>query len=71
MHLDHSEVSALSEAIMRPEISCWMLDIVGPGLKRLMDKKMAGMLQNAAFKFAPENGVPASRTSAGVWRWSR
>ena len=27
------------------------------GLKRLMNKKMGGMLQNAPFVFAPENGL--------------
>jgi hypothetical protein len=34
-----------------------MLDFAGPGLKKMMNKKMAGMLQNAPFKFAPENGL--------------
>lgn len=34
-----------------------MLDFAGPGLKKMLNKKMAGMLQNAPFKFAPENGV--------------
>ena len=34
-----------------------MFDFGGPGLKRLMNKKMAGLLQNAPFIFAPENGL--------------
>lgn len=57
MYLDHSDVAALSAAIKRPEVAWWMLDFAGPGLKKMMNKKMAGMLQNAPFKFAPENGL--------------
>ncbi len=34
-----------------------MLDFAGPGLKKMMNKKVAGMLQNAPFEFAPENGL--------------
>lgn len=57
MYLEDSDVVALSQAIKRPEVSWWMLDFAGPGLKAMMNKKMAGMLQNAPFKFAPENGL--------------
>jgi methyltransferase (TIGR00027 family) len=57
MYLDESDVVALSAAIKRPEVAWWMLDFAGPGLKRMMNKKMAGMAQNAPFKFAPENGL--------------
>ncbi|OCB24908.1 class I SAM-dependent methyltransferase [Mycobacterium intracellulare] len=57
MYLDDGDVTALSAAITRPEVHWWMLDFAGPGLKKLMNKKMAGMLQNAPFKFAPENGL--------------
>jgi Zn-dependent protease with chaperone function len=57
MHLEDRDVIALSDAIKRPEVAWWMLDFAGPGLKRMMNKKMAGMLQNAPFKFAPENGL--------------
>jgi|SRR5947209_1024511 methyltransferase (TIGR00027 family) len=57
MYLDDRDVAALSEAIKRPEVAWWMLDFAGPGLKNLMNKKMSGMLQNAPFRFAPENGV--------------
>ncbi len=57
MYLDDRDVVALSGAISRPEVTWWMLDFAGPGLERMMNKKMAGMLQNAPFKFAPENGL--------------
>jgi methyltransferase (TIGR00027 family) len=57
MYLEDRDVAALSEAITRPEITWWMLDFAVPGLKKMMNKKMAGMLQNAPFKFAPENGL--------------
>jgi O-methyltransferase involved in polyketide biosynthesis len=57
MYLEDRDVVALSEAIKRPEVAWWMLDFAGPGLKKMINKKMAGMLQNAPFKFAPENGL--------------
>ncbi|BBX61663.1 hypothetical protein MSAS_08370 [Mycobacterium saskatchewanense] len=57
MYLEERDVAALSGAIRRPEVAWWMLDFAGPGLKKMMNKKMAGMLQNAPFKFAPENGL--------------
>jgi methyltransferase (TIGR00027 family) len=57
MYLEDRDVIALSAAIKRPEVAWWMLDFAGPGLKKMMNKKMAGMLQNAPFKFAPENGL--------------
>lgn len=57
MYLDERDVAALSGAIKRPEVAWWMLDFAGPGLKKMMNKKMAGLLQNAPFKFAPENGL--------------
>jgi hypothetical protein len=57
MYLDDHDVVALSKAIKRPEVAWWMLDFAGPGLKKLINKKMAGMLQNAPFKFAPDNGL--------------
>jgi O-methyltransferase involved in polyketide biosynthesis len=56
MYLDEHDVVALSAAIKRPEVAWWMLDLSGPGLKKMMNKKMAD-LQNAPFKFAPENGL--------------
>lgn len=57
MYLDDRDVVALANAIKRPEVAWWMLDFAGPGLKKLMNKKMAGMLQNAPFKFAPNSGL--------------
>ena len=48
---------AAAAVVDSPQVAWWMLDFAGPGLKRLMNKKMAGMLQNAPFKFAPPNGV--------------
>ena len=56
-YLDNHDVDALSQAIKRPEVAWWMLDFGGPGLKKLMNKKMGGILENAPFKFAPENGL--------------
>ena len=57
MYLQERDVAALSAAIKRPEVAWWMIDFGGPGLKRLMNKKMSGMLQNAPFVFAPDNGL--------------
>ncbi|WP_205873170.1 class I SAM-dependent methyltransferase [Mycobacterium camsae] len=57
MYLGEDDVVALSGAIKRHEVSWWMLDFAGPGLKQMMNRKMAGLLQNAPFKFAPENGL--------------
>jgi methyltransferase (TIGR00027 family) len=57
MYLEDRDVVALSDAIKRPEVAWWTLDFAFPGLKKMMNKKMAGMLQNAPFKFAPENGL--------------
>jgi O-methyltransferase involved in polyketide biosynthesis len=57
MYLQDHDVTALSDAINRPEVTWWMIDFGGPGLKRMMNKKMSGILQNAPFIFAPENGL--------------
>ncbi|HEY2199115.1 MAG TPA: SAM-dependent methyltransferase [Mycobacterium sp.] len=57
MYLEDRDVTALSDALNRPEVGWWMFDFAGPGLKRLMNKRMAGMLENAPFIFAPENGL--------------
>jgi methyltransferase (TIGR00027 family) len=70
-YLDNHDVDALSQAIKRPEVAWWMLDFGGPGLKKMMNKKMAGILENAPFKFAPENGLVTSKSWAGGRsRWS-
>jgi methyltransferase (TIGR00027 family) len=57
MYLEDRDVAALSEAIKRPEVAWWMVEFAFPALQKMMNKKMAGMLQNAPFKFAPENGL--------------
>lgn len=57
MYLEDRDVVALSEAIKQPGVAWWMFDFAGPGLKKMMNKKMAGILQNAPFKFAPANGL--------------
>lgn len=57
MYLEDADVTALSDALNRPEVGWWMFDFAGPGLKRLMNKRMGGLLQNAPFVFAPENGL--------------
>jgi methyltransferase (TIGR00027 family) len=57
MYLEDRDVVALSAAIKRPEVAWWMIDFAGPGLKKMMNTKMAGMLQNAPFKFPPDNGL--------------
>ena len=57
MYLEDRDVVALSQAIKRPEVAWWMTDFAGPGLKKLMNKKMWGLAENAPFKFAPENGL--------------
>jgi methyltransferase (TIGR00027 family) len=57
MYLEDADVTALSEALNRPEVGWWMFDFVGPGLKRLMNKKVEGLAQNAPFVFAPDNGL--------------
>jgi methyltransferase (TIGR00027 family) len=57
MYLEDRDVVALSDAFKRPEVAWWMLDFGGPGLQRLMNEKMADLMANAPFKFAPANGV--------------
>ena len=57
MYLEDRDVVALSEAITRPEVTWWMLDFAFPGLKKNLNKRMADVLQNAPFKFAPDNGL--------------
>jgi methyltransferase (TIGR00027 family) len=57
MYLKDADVQALSDSISRPEVAWWMFDFGGPGLKRVMNKKMAGLMQNAPFIFAPDNGL--------------
>jgi methyltransferase (TIGR00027 family) len=57
MYLEDRDVAALSEAFKRPEVTWWMLNFSGVGLKKRMNKKAGGMMDNAPFKFAPVNGL--------------
>ncbi len=57
MYLEAADIVALSGAIKRPEVAWWMLDFAFPGLKTQINKNIAGISQNAPFKFAPENGL--------------
>lgn len=57
MYLEDRDVAALSAAIKQPGVAWWMFDFGGLGLKKMMNKKMAGILANAPFKFAPANGL--------------
>lgn len=57
MYLQASDIAALSGAIRRPEVAWWMLDFAFPGLKKRINKNVAGISENAPFKFAPENGL--------------
>jgi len=57
MYLADSDVVALSGTFKRPEVAWWMLDFAFPGLRKQMNTKMADLMKNAPFKFAPENGV--------------
>lgn len=57
MYLEAADIAALSDAIKRPEVGWWMCDFAFPGLKRQINKNIAGISENAPFKFAPENGL--------------
>jgi methyltransferase (TIGR00027 family) len=57
MYLEAADLAALSGALKRPEVAWWMLDFAFPGLKKQINKNIAGISENAPFKFAPENGL--------------
>lgn len=57
MYLEPADVDELSRALVRPEVTWWMLDLAGPGLRKWMNDKSGGLLRNAPFKFAPPDGV--------------
>jgi methyltransferase (TIGR00027 family) len=57
MYLEDRDITALSAAIKRPEVTWWMLDIAFPGLRKQINKNIAGIAESAPFKFAPENGL--------------
>jgi len=57
MYLEPADVDDLTRALTRPQVAWWVLDLTGPGLKRMMNEKLGGLLANTPFKFAPEQGV--------------
>lgn len=57
MYLEPSDIAALSGAIKRAEVAWWMTDFSFPGLKKRINRNVAGLSENAPFKFAPENGL--------------
>lgn len=57
MYLTAADVTALSAAFHRPEIHWWVLDLASPGLMRTMNQRSGGLLRNAPFRFAPDNGL--------------
>jgi len=42
----------------QPSFQRWILDIVSPGLRRMMEKQMGDKLERAPFRFAPAKGPP-------------
>jgi len=57
MYLEERDVRALSEAFTRPEVAWWLVDFVGPGLARRLNKRSGGLMDSAPVRFAPANGV--------------
>jgi methyltransferase (TIGR00027 family) len=57
MYLEPTDIVGLSHSIKRPEVAWWMLDFAFPGLKKRINKNVAGISENAPFKFAPDNGL--------------
>lgn len=57
MYLEPTDIVGLSHAIKRPEVAWWMLDFAFPGLRKRINKNVAGISANAPFKFAPANGL--------------
>ena len=57
MYLEYRDITALSAAIKRPEVTWWMLDFAFPGLRKRINKNVAGIAESAPFIFAPENGL--------------
>jgi methyltransferase (TIGR00027 family) len=58
IYLTADEVSALAQDLAAsPSFHSWILDIASPGLLRMLQKRMAAQLNQAApFKFAPDEG---------------
>jgi methyltransferase (TIGR00027 family) len=58
IYLAADQVAALAQDLTAsPSFHSWILDIASPGLLRMLQKRMAAQLQQAApFKFAPDEG---------------
>jgi methyltransferase (TIGR00027 family) len=58
IYLAAGQVAALAQDLAAsPSFHSWILDIASPGLLRMLQKKMAAQLNQAApFKFAPDEG---------------
>jgi len=58
IYLSAGDVATLAQDLAAPPtFRSWILDIASPGLLRMLKKRMAAQLQQAApFKFAPEEG---------------
>jgi methyltransferase (TIGR00027 family) len=58
IYLSADDVATLAQDLAAPPtFRSWILDIASPGLLRMLKKRMAAQLQQAApFKFAPEEG---------------
>jgi methyltransferase (TIGR00027 family) len=58
IYLAADQVAALAQDLAAsPSFHSWILDIASPGLLRMLQKKMAAQLNQAApFKFAPDEG---------------
>jgi methyltransferase (TIGR00027 family) len=59
IYLAADQVAALAQDLAAsPSFHSWILDIASPGLLRMLQKKMAAQLNQAApFKFAPDEGL--------------
>lgn len=57
MYLGDADIAALSDSFHRPDIHWWVLDFASPGLKQTMNDRTGGLLRNAPFRFAPDNGL--------------
>jgi methyltransferase (TIGR00027 family) len=57
-YLDDPAVRALGRAVASPpEIRWWVLDVIGPAIRQMLNKGMGVQLENAPLKFAPTDGV--------------
>jgi methyltransferase (TIGR00027 family) len=58
IYLDEAVVAGLARTLLaHPSIQTWIVDFNSPRITAEMMRGMAGLLDSAPFKFAPENGV--------------